>query len=100
MKEPTGVRRVVRLTIKPDSLDAFIRIFESSKDEISSQPGCLGVTLWQDTRWPNIVTTYSIWVHEDALNDYRNSVFFRETWAKTKPLFAAPPIAHSYDVIG
>lgn len=62
-------------------------------------PGCKDVTLLQDTRYPNIVSTLSHWTDESALEAYRNTEFFRQTWSATRKLFAAPPVAESYRAI-
>ncbi len=42
--------------------------------------------------------TYSYWESEAHLNTYRHSDLFRETWAKTKVLFADKPEAWSIEV--
>ena len=88
--------RIVQLTIRPDKLDAFIDIFESSKGAIKSSPGCLELQLLANTRFPNIVTTLSKWESEEALATYRESALFKATWSKTKLLFAAAPVAFSH----
>lgn len=90
------IHRVVRMTLQHEHVDAFMELFRRVHGTIEAQPGCLSVTLWVDTRWPDIVTTYSQWVSEDALNDYRHTPFFKETWAQTRVLFAAPADATSY----
>jgi heme-degrading monooxygenase HmoA len=35
-----------------------------------------------------VLFTFSIWDSEAALENYRQSDLFRDTWAKTKALFA------------
>lgn len=57
--------------------------------------GCEKLELWEDARFSNILSTYSHWVDADALERYRQSALFKSTWAKTKPMFAAPPTAAS-----
>ena len=41
--------------------------------------------------------TYSYWVNEDALNNYKYSELFQGIWAVTKPMFNAKPEAWSVD---
>jgi quinol monooxygenase YgiN len=48
---------------------------------------------------PHIYYTYSKWEDEEALENYRRSVLFTTTWAKTKVLFAAKPEAVSLQSI-
>ncbi|NNF59558.1 MAG: antibiotic biosynthesis monooxygenase [Rhodothermaceae bacterium] len=91
--------RTVRMTFRPDRLDDFLAIFQASAPHIRATEGCQHLVLWQDTRYPNILSTYSHWTGEAALNRYRESDLFRTTWAQTKPLFAAPPVAHSQQVL-
>ena len=91
--------RLVRMTFHPDALDAFLKIFDASAPQIRAFPGCHHLEIWQEERYPNILTTYSHWTNSDALDRYRHSELFKTTWAKTKPLFAAPPWARSQQVL-
>lgn len=84
------------MTFRPRDLEAFLQIFDESAPRIRAFPGCQHLELWQDTRFDNQLTTYSHWDSADALERYRQSSLFRETWARTKPLFAAPPQAFSH----
>ncbi len=87
--------RIVRMTFRPEALEAFMEIFDASSPKIRAFPGCAYLELWQDQHYPNILTTHSHWTGPDALERYRQSDLFKQTWAKTKPLFAAPPLAFS-----
>lgn len=88
--------RLVRMTFRPDALQRFEALFATAAPQIQAFPGCLHLDLWQDARYANVLTTYSHWSSPEALAAYRQSDFFRGTWAHTKPLFAAPPEAVSY----
>ena len=88
--------RIVRMTFHPEALEAFMEIFDTSAPKIRAFPGCEHLELWQDQHYPNILTTHSHWTGPDALERYRRSEVFKQTWAKTKPLFAAPPLAYSH----
>jgi quinol monooxygenase YgiN len=79
----------------PDQVEAFLSIFEQSKPAISCFPGCLSVELLQDASDSSVYYTYSQWIDADALEYYRQSFFFKETWAKTKILFASKAQAFS-----
>ncbi|HYE96684.1 MAG TPA: antibiotic biosynthesis monooxygenase family protein [Rubricoccaceae bacterium] len=87
--------RTVRMTFRPDALEAFLDLFRASAPHIRAFPGCRHLALWADERFPNILTTYSLWDGPESLARYRESDLFRSTWARTTPLFAAPPVAHS-----
>lgn len=88
--------RTVRMTFRPDAVPAFHALFQASRAQIAAQPGCQSLALWQDPRYPNVLTTVSLWESASALDAYRASDLFRSTWARTKPLFAAPPVAISH----
>lgn len=88
--------RTVRLTFAPAHVTSFLDLFRVARPRILAREGCRHLELWQDARYPNVFTTYSLWTGPDALEAYRESDLFRETWARTKPMFAAPPVAQSH----
>ena len=88
--------RIVRMTFRPDALDTFLAIFDRASPHIRATEGCLHLELWQDPRYPGVVTTFSEWMSEEALNAYRGSDLFRSTWSETRVLFASPPVARSH----
>ncbi len=90
--------RIVRMTFAPESVDAFLEHFEASAPRIRGFPGCRHLELWRDADTPTVYTTYSHWDSRAALDRYRKSRLFTSTWASVKPLFSAPPDAHSYSV--
>lgn len=87
--------RIVRMGFDPDKVDDFLRIFESSCQKIRSFPGCLRLELLRDAHESNVFMTYSWWEGEEALESYRDSELFKTTWAQTKVLFNAKPMAFS-----
>lgn len=91
--------RLVRMTLHPDAVGTFLALFDETAPRIRSFRGCRHLELWKNDRYPNILTTYSHWTDASALERYRASDVFREAWGRTKPLFAAPPEAHSYLVM-
>ncbi|MEM0964139.1 MAG: antibiotic biosynthesis monooxygenase family protein [Bacteroidota bacterium] len=91
--------RTVRMTFAPDRVDEFLALFRQAQPRIAAASGCQHLELWQDARFANVLTTFSRWDSADALDAYRQSDLFRETWARTKPMFAAPPVAHSQGVL-
>ncbi|WP_420454810.1 putative quinol monooxygenase [Rubrivirga sp.] len=92
--------RTVRMTFAPDRVADFLDLFAEARDRIAAAPGCHHLELWQDARFVNVLTTFSHWDSADALEAYRQSALFRETWARTTPLFAAAPVAHSQVRVG
>ncbi|CCH55158.1 Antibiotic biosynthesis monooxygenase [Fibrisoma limi BUZ 3] len=89
--------RLVRMTFQDDKLPDFHQIFDSSKEQIRSFPGCEHLELLRDWDHPNVRITYSLWESPDALENYRQSDLFRTTWAATKALFAERAVAYSME---
>jgi len=87
--------RIVRMEFEPTNVDDFKKLFEEVKDKIAGFPGCSHVELCADATFPNVFYTYSKWQNEAALEAYRTSPFFTETWARTKMLFGGRPLAYS-----
>jgi heme-degrading monooxygenase HmoA len=83
------------MTFRPDEVENFLRVFESSKHKIRGFEGCNHLELLKDYTAPDIFSTYSIWDNEEALNRYRHSDLFKAVWAETKPLFSEKPVAFS-----
>lgn len=91
--------RVVKMTFKEEAIPSFLRLFNQRKQEIRSFAGCHHLELWQDRLYGNVYFTYSHWQNAEALDLYRSSPFFSETWQQTKPLFSAPPQAWSVNQV-
>lgn len=87
--------RVVKMIFREDAVEAFQQLFESRKELIRTFEGCNHLELWRDKTNKNIFFTYSLWQSEEALNNYRQSHFFDDTWFQTKQLFAGKPEAWS-----
>lgn len=96
MPAPAGLLRTVRMTFRPDAVPDFLALFAATRDRIAAQPGCHGVALWADPRFPNVLTTVSEWADAASLDAYRETDLFRTTWATTRAWFAAPPVAISH----
>jgi len=92
------IERIVRLTLDPNRLEEFLELFWDSYALILERDGCESLRLLQNTRFPNQVTTHSVWQSEDALRAYRQSELFTKTWALAKEMFAARAEATSYVV--
>ncbi len=91
--------RIVRMTFAPEHVDPFLTLFDEVSPTIRDVDGCHHLELWQDVRYPSIITTYSEWSDREALHAYRHSPFFESTWERTRRMFAAPPRAFSHKII-
>ena len=88
------------MTFHPEKLARFRALFDRAAPSIRAFQGCRHLALWEDARFPNVLSTYSEWESEEALAHYRASDLFKSTWADTKPLFAAAPVAYSQHPLG
>ena len=88
------------MTFREDAVETFVsEVFEPSKAQIRAFPGCRHMELLRQTNAPNTLFTLSHWDDETALNAYRASELFAQTWKKTKALFAEKAEAWSTEVI-
>ena len=72
-------------------------MFEEKKTLIRASKGCSLLELYQDKTNPEIFFTYSYWEQEKDLENYKNSLLFKDVWAKTKSFFNDKPLAWSVD---
>ena len=91
--------RIVKMTFRVGTEKDFIKIFQGSKKQIRESRGCIFLELLQDKDKPNLFMTYSVWSSDKDLDRYRDSELFKETWAKTKALFAGEPEVHTMERI-
>lgn len=89
--------RIVKLSLQEDKIETFLNNFEDQKKDIRNFEGCRLLELYRDKNSTNIFFTYSYWTSEDALDNYRNSDFFKAIWAETKTFFSDKPEAWSID---
>lgn len=87
--------RIVKMTFRPGTAEAFRDMMESYSHRIRAMEGCTHLQVLQDIDDPNIVFSYSYWKDEDALENYRRSDLFAEVWPKAKANFGDRPEAWS-----
>jgi len=87
--------RIVRMKVSESDVSVFQRYFNNSFSDIRSFPGCNELALYTDVSEPGRLITVSRWDNIAALNAYRNSILFKKTWNKVKPLFISKPDAFS-----
>lgn len=83
------------MTFRPEAIAGFTALFEERKALIRHFEGCRHLELWQQEDRPDVFFTYSIWESQQHLDRYRFSELFRDTWTRTKALFAAKAEAWS-----
>ncbi|MFN0176064.1 MAG: putative quinol monooxygenase [Saprospiraceae bacterium] len=94
------IKRIVKLSFREETVQKFVvEVFENSKTQIRAFEGCRHMELLRHKTRPNVFFTLSIWDDETALEAYRASALFAETWAKTKALFAEKAEAWTVELI-
>ncbi|RZK11884.1 MAG: antibiotic biosynthesis monooxygenase [Flavobacterium sp.] len=89
------ITRIVKMTFDPAFVTDFPKVFDKVKTRIAASAGCKGVELHQDISNNTSFFTISHWETEDALNIYRGSLLFKETWGVVKQHFTEKPAAWS-----
>lgn len=87
--------RIVKMGFIPEEIEAFLEMFEQKKDQIRNFEGCTHLQLLRDLHQEHQFFTYSHWVSEEHLNNYRNSSLFKGVWKNTKSKFNQKPEAWS-----
>ncbi len=80
--------RIVKMTFDVENVNLFLALFEERRSVIRNFDGCTHLELWQEQGKKHVFFTYSHWQTESALDNYRHSDFFKDTWSRTKALFA------------
>ena len=89
------IKRIVKMSFKPENIEEFKTLFNSKKEMIAAVEGCSHVELLQDANNDNVFFTYSLWKDVSYIEAYRQSELFISVWAKTKVLFNDKPQAWS-----
>ena len=87
--------RIVKMHFNVNFVEDFKTLFNNVKSLITKADGCIEVKLLQHETEPSIFFTISKWQNAEALENYRKSEIFTETWAKVKPNFASKAEAWS-----
>ena len=93
------IKRFVKLTFHPELVPRFLEVFETTKDRIRHFPGCLHLELLREAGREDVFFTCSYWESEGALNAYRDSELFKDTWSRTRALFRDRAEAWSVEVV-
>lgn len=91
--------RIVKLTFKKENIPDFLQIFKRHRESIKVFEGFSSLDLYQEKLNPEVFFTYSHWEDEAALENYRDSEYFRDIWSRTKLLFADKPEAWSLEKV-
>ncbi len=93
------IARIVTMKFDENKIDEFLELFHTYKSKIRNFEGCTHLSLIQNIKTPNEISTFSHWVDENHLNKYRDSEIFKLIWPLTKTLFIEQPQAFSYEIL-
>lgn len=91
--------RLVALKIHPDKVEEFKQYFETIYDRIRAAQGCLSLRVVADLEGLGEFFTVSEWESPAALEAYKDSAFFQETWPRVKTFLRDRPWAQSFHVL-
>ena len=91
--------RIVKMEFQEQHSNEFEAFSAQIHATIRSFEGCQHLEIYRDIVQPNIFFSYSHWQSEEQLNAYRQSDFFRQTWARTKAMFAQRAQAWSVQTV-
>jgi quinol monooxygenase YgiN len=94
-----AIQRIVKMTFRNEHCQDFETYFDAIKDQVGSQPGCHGVKLLKDQRGEGVYFTYSVWDHQDYLDNYRKTPLFGQVWPTVKNWFKEKPEAWSTEIL-
>lgn len=84
------ITRIVRLTLKDESSQNDFRALYASRNPMNrGVSGCLEVKIMKDINENNVYYTVSKWTTNEALENYRSSAYFKETWPMVKSTLAS-----------
>ena len=89
------IKRLVKITIRPECAGDFISLFNVTKSKIMAFKGCRHLELLRDVDDEQVFITFSIWDSAEDLELYRESQLSLKTWQDIKEMFGAEPEAHS-----
>lgn len=89
------IKRLVKLTFKSEKIEDFKSFIADGKSNIRAYEGCEKLEIWQDINDSRVFFTYSHWISESHLENYRQSELFKDYWANVKKWFDDKPLAWS-----
>ena len=89
--------RIVDLQIQERHIERAKELISEVAPKVRAFNGCLYLELNYDLHKLGHVQTYSRWISEDHLNEYRDSDVFLSFWKNLKPLFEIPARAWSFE---
>ncbi|MCC6752528.1 MAG: antibiotic biosynthesis monooxygenase [Saprospiraceae bacterium] len=91
------ITRIVNMQFRSDELARFLELFADVRQRIERFPGCLALSLHQNAARKEHLFTISQWESHEALEAYRSSELFKNTWGQTRQLFSESPAAWSLE---
>ncbi|MBI2844955.1 MAG: antibiotic biosynthesis monooxygenase [Chloroflexi bacterium] len=91
--------RLVSLKVDKERIEEFRKHFEGIYEDIKAHQGCLYLQLVRDLEGLGEYFTISVWESLEALENYRNGPFFKDTWPKVKTFLREKAWAQSFEVI-
>ena len=93
------ITRIVSMQFRIGELARFLELFADVRERIVHFPGCFALSLHRNAVCEEQLFTISLWESHEALEAYRSSELFKDTWLQTRQLFSSSPVAWSLEEI-
>lgn len=85
-----------RITVRPDSVEAFIGLCKPLIEKTRRDKGCLRYELYQDPARPDIFFFYEEYADAAAKEYHARQEYMGEYRVRREPMLAAPPFTRVY----
>jgi len=95
-----AVRVVLRLTARPDTINALKAVLLKLTAQSRKETGCTGYEVLQNKADAADFTLFEAWTSESALDAHLTTPHVQQAFSQGIPLLAGPPDRRQYRVIG
>jgi len=87
----------VAVTVKPESVDAFVAHLREESRQVREMEGCVRYQLFRDPDEPTRFLLYEEWATPAAFEAYQGSELLRNSFAVLGPMMAGPPDSQYFE---
>ena len=93
------MKRIVKLILLEGEEENFLNIYRTRNPSLKNVKGCQSTCVLKSITSDQEFFTLSVWDSVQALEDYRNSEYFKETWSLVKQLLGGKTQVWNLDEI-
>jgi autoinducer 2-degrading protein len=81
---------LVEITVKPDRVEEFLRVFSANREGTIKEPGCRRFDVLQDPADPTRFTIYEAFVDEAAVKFHKTTPHYLKVKAELEDIMTGP----------